>query len=165
VIKVLVMGLPNSGKSLLAKALHAALIDTVNATWLNEDDIHAMYDDWDFSDTGRWHQAVRMARLARLNCGSLNAVAILDFACLCVEYRHIVQPDILVYMNTGQPCPYPDTAVLFVPPSPVEATTFLEVSSVEDIPSAVIVLRKSVLSFVREYSCHTPEQRPLVKHH
>ena len=43
--KILIMGLPGSGKSYLAKKLSSSL----NAVWLNADALRKKEKDWDFS--------------------------------------------------------------------------------------------------------------------
>ena len=42
---VLIMGLPGSGKTTLAKEL----VPLLNAKWLNADKVRTEYNDWDFS--------------------------------------------------------------------------------------------------------------------
>ena len=46
--KILIMGLPGSGKTTLAKKL----VGVINADWLNADKIRTKYNDWDFSKNG-----------------------------------------------------------------------------------------------------------------
>ena len=55
--KILVMGLPGSGKSYLSKLLAPML----KAVWLNADKVRKQANDWDFSDEGRKRQAKRMS--------------------------------------------------------------------------------------------------------
>jgi adenylylsulfate kinase len=59
--KILIMGLPGSGKSYLAGIL-APMIDAV---WLNADRVRQEANDWDFSPEGRSRQAERMRSLAQ----------------------------------------------------------------------------------------------------
>ena len=52
-VKILVMGLPGSGKTYLSERL-APLID---AAWYNADKVREMAGDWDFSSDGRIRQS------------------------------------------------------------------------------------------------------------
>jgi adenylylsulfate kinase len=47
--KILVMGLPGSGKSYLADKLASK----INAVWLNADRVREEANDWDFTPEGR----------------------------------------------------------------------------------------------------------------
>ena len=59
-MKILVMGLPGSGKTYLAKRMQPIL----NAAWYNADIVREMANDWDFSPEGRIRQSLRMKNLA-----------------------------------------------------------------------------------------------------
>ena len=54
-MKILIMGLPGSGKTYLAERLQP-LID---AAWYNADVVRKMANDWDFSSKGRIRQSMR----------------------------------------------------------------------------------------------------------
>ena len=58
--KILIMGLPGSGKTTLA----SELVPFLNAKWLNNDKVRKAANDWDFSEEGRVRQAKRMSELA-----------------------------------------------------------------------------------------------------
>ena len=55
-MKVLIMGLPGSGKTYLAKRMQPLL----EAAWYNADIVREMANDWDFSPEGRIRQSLRM---------------------------------------------------------------------------------------------------------
>ena len=55
-MKILIMGLPGSGKTYLAERLQPLL----NAAWYNADKVREMANDWDFSPKGRVRQSLRM---------------------------------------------------------------------------------------------------------
>ena len=59
-MKILIFGLPGSGKTTLAKPF-AKLINGIH---INADEVRKKYDDWDFSPEGRIRQAQRMRNLA-----------------------------------------------------------------------------------------------------
>ena len=58
-MKILIMGLPGSGKTYLAERL----APVINAAWYNADKVREMANDWDFSDQGRERQSKRMRTL------------------------------------------------------------------------------------------------------
>ena len=58
--KILIMGLPKSGKTSLAKLLAPMF----NAVLLNEDEVRKEANDFDYSEIGRSIQTNRMKRLA-----------------------------------------------------------------------------------------------------
>ena len=57
--KILIMGLPGSGKTTLA----SELVPLLNAKWLNNDKVRKAAKDWDFSEEGRVRQAKRCRKL------------------------------------------------------------------------------------------------------
>ena len=110
--KILVMGLPGSGKSYLSKILSQLL----EAVWLNADEVRAKAKDFDFSVEGRERQANRMSALADKELKS-GKIVIADFICPTEETRNIFNADFVVYMNTIKTSQYDDTNRLFVSPS------------------------------------------------
>lgn len=114
--KILVMGLPGSGKTTFANKLFDILNDSVDMVALyNADHIRNHYDDWDFSETGRFRQLFRMTYYAEL-CEKNNIVSISDFICPRNLYRTYFEPDIMVWMDTIKESIYEDTNLLFEPP-------------------------------------------------
>lgn len=91
--KILIMGLPGSGKTTLAKEL----IKTTKAYWLNADKVRKKYNDWDFSREGVSRQAKRMAKLAKQ---SRRKVIIADFICPFKKGRKIFNADYVIWMDT-----------------------------------------------------------------
>ena len=81
---VLIMGLPGSGKTTLAKEL----VPMLNAKWLNADKVRTEYNDWDFSEEGRVRQANRMRDLAKKLRDEGNYV-VADFVCPTREARKL----------------------------------------------------------------------------
>ena len=74
--KILIMGLPGSGKTTLA----SELVPLLNAKWLNNDKVRKAANDWDFSEEGRARQANRMADLAE-KYKKDGAYVVCDFLC------------------------------------------------------------------------------------
>jgi len=115
-LKVLIMGLPGSGKTTLAKTLHDLLLfNRYDSCWLNADKVREQFNDWDFSAAGRERQAMRMLSLANLK-GNYDDIIICDFVCPLKKYRDLFEPDVLIYMNTIDKSRYEDTNSIFEPP-------------------------------------------------
>ena len=113
--RILIMGLPGSGKTTLAKELKAQLESAGKQVgWLNADDIREQYNDWDFSEAGRIRQARRMRELA----DKLTAYdyMIADFVAPLVEMRNVFKADWTVWMDTIREGRYADTNAMFVEP-------------------------------------------------
>lgn len=91
--KILVMGLPGSGKTTFAKILKKNL----DADWINADKIRKKFNDWDFSKKGVLRQAKRMMSIAN---NSKKKFVIADFVCPYKKGRSIFKPNFLVWMNT-----------------------------------------------------------------
>ena len=112
--KILIMGLPGSGKTTLAAELVKQIESRgVTVTWFNADDIRKRYDDWDFSHEGRIRQAKRMHDLA---AEAETDYVLVDFVAPLVEMRDIFAADITVWVNTITAGRFADTNRAFVPP-------------------------------------------------
>jgi len=110
--KILIMGLPGSGKTTLAKKL----VPLYNAVWLNADEVRKEADDWDFSLEGRTRQADRMKTYAQkaIDDGR-NVVA--DFICPTEQTRADFKADYIIWMDTIKEGRFDDTNKMFVQPT------------------------------------------------
>jgi hypothetical protein len=130
--RILIMGLPGSGKTYFAERLKKYIeqhgetknltssemlpITDFNSTvtWFNADDVRRKYNDWDFSKEGRIRQSLRMMEF------SLTAntdYVICDFVAPLVEMRNNFKADWTIWMDTIDAGRYEDTNKAFVPPT------------------------------------------------
>ena len=114
-MKILVMGLPGSGKTYLAERMQPLL----KAAWYNADIVREMANDWDFSPEGRIRQSLRMKSLADFEKNQ-GRIVICDFVCPTHETKENFNPDITVWMNTITSGRYEDTNKMFEKPKNVE---------------------------------------------
>lgn len=110
-MKVLICGLSGSGKTTLATQLQKEFYYAV----LNGDVVRTIYDDWDFTPEGRLRQAARISLAAETMKLEYDKI-ILDFIAPLPEMRAIVDPDVIIWMNTTQTSKFSDTDAIFVPP-------------------------------------------------
>ena len=109
--KILVMGLPGSGKTTLA----SKLAPLIKAKWLNADKIRKELNDWDFSEKARLRQAKRMSELAdKYIKEGHNVVA--DFICPTPEARKLFNADYIIWVDTIKKGRYEDTNAMFIKP-------------------------------------------------
>jgi energy-coupling factor transporter ATP-binding protein EcfA2 len=128
--RILIMGLPGSGKTTLASALKQYLeangtvsmsrakmlpmsSNGAQVTWFNADDVRRKYNDWDFSREGRIRQSIRMFQFSMEAVGEY---VICDFVAPLVEMRNNFKADWTIWMDTIREGRYADTNAAFVEP-------------------------------------------------
>ena len=114
-MKILIMGLPGSGKTYLAERLQPLL----EAAWYNADKVREMANDWDFSPEGRIRQSMRMRTFADFEKEN-NRIVICDFVCPTKDTQDNFDPDIVIWMNTIKEGRFEDTNKMFEEPIKVD---------------------------------------------
>ena len=133
--RILIMGLPGSGKTYFAERLKKYLETNSNTQtmplerminlelmpleysskvdWFNADEIRKRFNDWDFSREGRIRQSIRMFDFA-VSC--TEDFVICDFVAPLVEQRNNFKADWTIWMDTIDAGRFEDTNQAFVPP-------------------------------------------------
>ena len=114
-MKILIFGLPGSGKTWLAERLQKRL----ECAWFNADEIRRMANDWEFSEAARYRQAHRMAYIAN-NEKYHDRTVICDFVCPTEVTRAIYDADYTVWMDTISRGRFEDTNDMFETPDKVD---------------------------------------------
>ena len=136
--RILVMGLPGSGKTYFAEKLKNYLIShgdimkinpgkilnangipnsaiwQISVDWFNADEIRKRFNDWDFSKEGRIRQSIRMFDFA-IKCS--GDFVICDFVAPLVEMRNNFKADWTIWLDTINKGRFEDTNQAFVPPN------------------------------------------------
>ena len=136
--RILVMGLPGSGKTYFAEKLKNYLISRgdimkinpgkilnangipnsaiwqISVDWFNADEIRKRFNDWDFSKEGRIRQSIRMFDFA-IKCS--GDFVICDFVAPLVEMRNNFKADWTIWLDTINKGRFEDTNQAFVPPN------------------------------------------------
>ena len=110
-MKILILGLPGSGKTYLAQRLQPL----IQSAWYNADKVREMAGDWDFSHEGRLRQSERMKTFADFESIKGRKV-ICDFVCPTEETRKMFEADVLIWMNTIESGRFEDTNKIFEKP-------------------------------------------------
>ncbi len=95
-MKILICGLPGSGKTWLAERLSKNIN---NCAWYNADIIRNASNDWDFTKEGRARQAMRMKTFADFEKKNGRYV-ICDFVAPTKTARDSFAADYLIWLDT-----------------------------------------------------------------
>jgi hypothetical protein len=113
--RILIMGLPGSGKTTLASSLRERLWqEGRTVSWFNADEVRKINNDWDFSETGRIRQSIRMREMAD---AATTDYVICDFVAPLVEMRNNYKADWTIWIDTIREGRYADTNKMFVEPT------------------------------------------------
>ena len=110
-MKILIMGLPGSGKTTLA----SKLVPLINAKWVNNDKVRREANDWDFSKEGRIRQAKRISNITQ-KYKQKGYFVVTDYICPTEETRKIFNADYVVWVDTIKKGRFKDTNKMFVKP-------------------------------------------------
>ncbi len=125
-MKILVMGLPGSGKTTFSEKMFNVLNQVFPVTWYNADRVRHQFDDWDFSKEGRVRQAKRMNKLANDKCNSNNLnIVIVDFIAPTAHTRSQFDADYVIWMNTIDNGRFEDTNSMFTEPRAGDVDTVI----------------------------------------
>ena len=147
-MKILIFGLPGSGKTYLATKLMDHF-GKERAEWLNADAIREECGDWDFSIQGRERQLQRMRILAQQSVDR-GKIAVCDFICPLNEYRELFDADYSIWMNTIEAGRYEDTNQLFEKPCAFVDYVVTEKRDELDAEAIIAALEKEIAKEHRE---------------
>jgi adenylylsulfate kinase len=106
-MRILVCGLPGSGKT----SLTTSLAWNLNFHMFNADIVRTKYEDWDFSDEGRDRQ---LRRMIDLSYSEDNTIC--DFVCPFEDGRNKFSADFVIWMDTIPAGRFEDTNKVFQQP-------------------------------------------------
>ena len=133
-MKILIMGLPGSGKTYLTERLQPLL----KAAWYNADKVREMANDWDFSDDGRTRQSNRMRTFADFEKQNGRYV-LCDFVCPTKNTQENFDPDVIIWMDTIKEGRFEDTNKMFEQPNKtdIKITKFLSDEEIENLAKEI----------------------------
>ena len=137
--KILIMGLPGSGKTWLAERLQKELASSgLGCAWFIADKMREMAADWQFDENSRERQAERMHNVAEFELRK-NRNVICDFVCPTEMTRDIFDADITIWMNTISEGRFEDTNKMFQEPDDanVIVTKFIEEDDVKEMADCI----------------------------
>jgi adenylylsulfate kinase len=135
VSKILVCGLPGSGKTWLAERLQKVL----DCAWFNADNVRSQANDWDFSPEGRIRQAMRMNNIADFESKWNGRTVICDFVAPTERTRKEFSPNVTIWLNTIKEGRFEDTNKMFESPemSDFVIDKFLSDEEIEEMGNTI----------------------------
>ena len=135
-MKILVCGLPGSGKTWLSERL---IKHIKNCAWYNADFVRKFSNDWDFSMEGRIRQANRMKTFADFERDNGRWV-ICDFVAPTKKTRETFAPDYTIWLDTIKESRYDDTNEMFETPDKIDThiTHFMSDEEIKKLAEVII---------------------------
>jgi adenylylsulfate kinase-like enzyme len=138
-IKLLIFGLPGSGKTTLASKLSKEL----KCVWFNGDETRSgLYPSLGFSEAGRLEQARRMSLLCDIVLRA-NDIVIADFVCPTERARTIFGANFTIFMDTIKESEYEDTNKIFERPRSEPTLTIKSFEEANDVSSVLKLIYKT----------------------
>ena len=110
--KILIMGLPGSGKTTLAELL----VPKLQAVWFNADAVRTeISKDLGFSQEDRLEHARRMGKMCEF-ASKYGTFSVADFVCPTRQARTLFDADFVIWVNRIQEGRFEDTNKMFEPP-------------------------------------------------
>ena len=110
--KILIMGLPGSGKTTLAELL----VPRLEAVWFNADAVRTeIHKDLGFSEEDRLEHARRLGKLCEFSC-KYGSFAVADFVCPTEKARELFNADFTIWVDRIEEGRFEDTNKMFEPP-------------------------------------------------
>jgi len=145
-MKILIMGLPGSGKTHLATRLQNGL----NCARYDGSEVREMANDWDFTKGGRERQASRMKTIADFE-SKFGRTVICDFVCPTKSTRLSFDPNVMIWMDTTKEGEFITTNEIFEEPTDEDFNYtvdqfhigwFLTDKEIEDLASQIFIKNK-----------------------
>lgn len=109
--RILVMGLPSSSKTEIAKKLANAIGG--DCSYLDSYALRHHFKDIDFTEDGQIRHCYKILNLAR---GASTPVSLINMTCPLSKMREILNPDVIVWASDGGDSKYQELNEMFIPP-------------------------------------------------